>query len=226
MAKKGKLIVIEGIDSSGKNTQFELLKKKLKKQVAKFKTIAFPRYEDSVWGEMLSDFLNGKYGKFDEIHPRVALLMYMLDEYTWSRDYGRPWVEKGGWILADRYFTSNVHQIAKYKTIKKKKFRDWLWDAGYNHLKIMKPDLVLFLDVSPENARELLNKRGEVSYLKGKKKDIAEREFEHQQASYREYLYTVENYNFWESVKCTTKGILDTPEVIHERVWKKVEKVL
>lgn len=223
MVKKGKFIVIEGIDSSGKNTQFMLLSKRLKKRIPKLKIAEFPRYGDSTWGKMLAEYLNGKYGKFNEIHPKLTLLLFMLDEYTWSRDVGRHWLKNGGWILSDRFFTSNVHQIAKLKTRMKKSFRDWVWSAGYKDLKILKPDLVVFLDVNPKHARNLLKKRSAVSYLKGKKKDIAEREFQHQKDTYREYLHTVSNQKFWKSVKCTTKGKLNSPELIHENVWDVVK---
>lgn len=220
---KGRFIVIEGIDSSGKNTQFKLLKKRLKKEVKKLKVVEFPRYYDSIWGEMLSDFMNGRYGRFKDIHPKMAMLMYMLDEYTWGRDIGEKWLNKGYWILSDRFFTSNVHQIAKYKTNRKKKFRDWLWKAGYQELGILKPDLVIFLDVNPTIARELLKNRKADKYLIGKKKDIAERVFQHQVDSFNEYLFTVEHQKFWRKVRCTTAGEIDKPDLIHERVWEVIK---
>ena len=125
--KKGKFIVIEGTDGSGKTTQFNLLKRRLKKEGVKLLVTDFPRYYESVWGKMVGEFLTGKYGKFDEVHPYLVVLPYMIDQYTWSRDFGKPWLEKGGVILSNRYFTSNVHQIAKMKTRAQKKYRNWLW---------------------------------------------------------------------------------------------------
>ena len=148
--KKGKFIVIEGTDGSGKATQLKLLYKRLRKIISKILLVDFPRYYDSVWGEMVGEFLVGKYGKFEEVDPHLMVLPYMIDQYTWSRNTGKPWIEKRGIILADRYFTSNVHQIAKLKTRAKKQYRDWLWPAGYDDLRIMRPDLVVFLDVPPD----------------------------------------------------------------------------
>ena len=103
--ERGKFIVIEGIDSSGKGTQFKLLGRKLKASGKKVLTLDFPRYYTSVWGKMVGEFLIGKFGKFDHIDPHFAVLPYMIDEYTWARDEGRPWLEEGGMILLDRYFT-------------------------------------------------------------------------------------------------------------------------
>lgn len=222
---KGKFIVIEGTDGSGKTTQFNLLQRKLKDENTKLLIADFPRYYESVWGRMVGEFLIGKYGKFNEVHPRLVVLPYMIDQYTWSRDVGKPWLEKGGVILSNRYFTSNVHQIAKLKTKAQKKYRDWLWPTGYDDLKLLKPDLVVFIDVPPKVAKKLNKKKDIRGYLKGKKQDLAERNWAHQEAAYREYLYTVKHNKNWVAIKCVTKGYIDPPIEIHERVWKEVSKL-
>lgn len=146
MKKRGKFIVLEGIDGSGKDTQFRLLQKRFKKEGYRFLLADFPRYYDSRWGELVGHFLAGEFGSLKGVSPYLAALPYMLDEYTWTRDIGIPWIEKGGLIISNRYFTSNVHQIAKLKTSSQKKYRDWLWTAGYKDLGILKPDLVIFVD--------------------------------------------------------------------------------
>jgi dTMP kinase len=226
MTNKGKFIVIEGIDSSGKGTQFRLLKKRLKEEGREVLTLDFPRYYTSPWGKMVGEFLIGKYGKFEKVDPHLAVLPYMIDEYTWARDEGRPWLEKGGMVLLDRYFTSNVHQVAKLKTIAKKNYRDWLWKMGYDEFGILRPDLVVFVDVSPKITKKLIKQKKQRAYLEGKKKDGAERNWQHQWAAYREYKYIVANERTWKAVCCTTKGELDSPEVIHDRVWKTVLKII
>jgi dTMP kinase len=226
MVKKGKFIVIEGTDSSGKTTQFNLLRRKFEKNGISLLVADFPRYYESIWGEMVGEFLTGKYGDFDEVDPHIFVLPYMIDQYTWSRDVGKPWIEKGGVILSNRYFTSNVHQIAKFKTLARKKFRDWLWEAGYESLGLLKPDLVVFIDVPPKVAKKLIKKKSDRKYLRGRKKDLAERDWGHQEASYREYLLTVERNNNWKKVKCVSEGRLDLPIEIHNRVWKVVKKAL
>ncbi len=224
--KKGRFIVIEGTDGSGKATQLNLLYKRLRKIISKILLVDFPRYYDSVWGEMVGEFLVGKYGKFDEVDPHLVVLPYMIDQYTWSRDTGKPWIEKGGIILADRYFTSNVHQIAKLKTRAKKQYRDWLWPAGYDDLGIMRPDLVVFLDVPPDISKKLNLQKTERLYLKGRKRDLAERSWRHQELAYREYLRTVNDNTWWVNVRCTSRGKIDSIETINERIWSIVSKKL
>ena len=223
--RRGLFIVIEGIDSSGKGVQSNLLSKRLKKLGKKVLSQDFPRYYSSAFGKMVGEFLVGKYGKFDTTDPHLVVLLYMLDQYTWARDIGRPWLEKGGTIVLDRYFTSNVHQVAKFKTIKKKKYREWLWPLGYKELGIIKPDLVLFLNVSPDITKKLIKTKKDRGYLNGRKKDNAEKNWKHQWASYKEYLHMTKSQKSWVAIKCMQDKSLDTPQVIHERIWKEVAKL-
>ena len=222
--KNGKFVVLEGTDGSGKATQAQLLKKRFNKEGIIIETVDFPRYYSSIWGKLVGEFLAGKFGKFTDLDPHMVALPYMLDEYTWSRDIGRPLIDKGINILSDRYFTSNVHQIAKLKTTAKKKYRDWLWNAGYNELKILKPDLVVFLNVNPMLAKKLIKKKKPRAYLKGRKTDIAERIGGHQEDAYREYLYTVKHNSNWVGVNCISGGAIDSTSNVHDRVWEVVKR--
>ncbi len=218
---RGKFIVIEGVDGCGKTTQFNLLVERIKKERKKKILVAdFPRYYDSVWGRMVGEFLIGRYGKFNDVDPHLVVLPYMIDEYVWTRDIGKPWIENGGIVLSNRFFTSNVHQIAKLKGKARSAFRKWLWPAGYVHLGILKPDEVLFLDVPPEISFRLNKKKQTRIYLGNKrKKDIAESNYYHQKEAYKEYLKTIKDNKYWKKVKCVTKGIVDPPDIIHERIW-------
>ena len=218
--KRGKFVVIEGVDGSGKTTQFELLKKRLESSGKKVVTADFPRYYDSLWGKMVGNFLKGDYGDFDVTSPYLVTLLYMTDQYTWGRDVGKKLLDSGKNILTNRYFTSNCHQIAKLKGAKAEKFRKWLWSAGYKHLGILEPDLVLFLDVKPKVSFEMNKTKKSRKYLNGKSEDEAEKRFYHQEAAYKEYLKTAKQFKYWRVVKCMKGKNIDTPENIHERVWK------
>lgn len=222
----GGVIVIEGVDGAGKSVQTALLSKRLIKAGVKVKEADFPRYTESTWGWLIGRFLTGEFGKLSEINPYLTVLMYMLDEYTWSRDIGRGWVKKGMWVVANRYFTSNVHQVAKLKGVAQKKFREWVWHTGYEVLGIIKPTLVIYLNVSPNVSRKLILKKLQRRYLKSRKRDIAERDIEHQIEARKEYLRMVKNQKGWVKVECESKGKLDHDLVIHERVWAVVRRTL
>ncbi|MGA3292255.1 MAG: thymidylate kinase [Candidatus Microgenomates bacterium] len=230
MKQRGKFIVIEGVDGSGKATQVRLLEDFLKEKIGNDKLLvtAFPRYYSSEWGKLVGEFLSGKFGELKDVSPYLATLTYMLDQYTWSRDIGRKWIENGGWVLSDRYFTSNVHQIAKLKTRAKSDFRKWIWKMGWDELGLLKPDLVLFLDRSPVDSSKLNKTKNDRAYIKGKKRDIAERDFSHQLNSYREYLRTVkDNSGWWMSIPCVTTGDIGGDTIlIQERIRKVIEKRL
>lgn len=226
---KGKFIVIEGIDGSGKATHVRLLEQFLRQKLGKNKVlfVGFPRYYTSSWGKLVGDFLSGRFGELRSVSPYLAHLTYMLDEYTWSRDIGRPWLEKGGWVLADRYFTSNIHGIAKLKTRAKAEFRKWLWHMGWDELGIVKPDLVIFLDRAPADSMRLNRKKAGRKYLGRKKKDIAEKDRGHQEAAYREYLYESTRNKNWVSVSCKTDQPLGGDTIIiQKRVRAVIEKRL
>lgn len=222
MKKRGKFIVIEGIDGSGKDTQFQLLRKRFRKEGYSFLVADFPRYYDSRWGKLVGRYLAGEFGPINQVSPYFTALPYILDEYTWTRDTGTPWIEKGGLIISNRYFTSNVHQIAKLKTSAQKKYRDWLWSAGYKDLGILKPDLVIFVDTPPHVAEELINYKKKRAYLKKRKKDIAEKDWHHQESAYREYKRTVKMNRRWVEVPGVKDHRKDFSKTIHENIWKMI----
>ena len=224
--KKGKFVVIEGIDGSGKTVQYNLLKHRLGAEGYKLLTPDFPRYYESEWGKLVGRFLTGEFGKLEEVSPYLAVLPYMVDQYTWSRDVGVPWIEKGGLILSNRYFTSNVHQIAKLKTAAQNRFRNWLWPMGYKELGLLRPDLVIFVDTKPEVAKKLNMQKGLRTYIKKKRRDIAESHWNHQVSAYREYKRTVKTYDWWVAVSGVKDAGKDYSQKIHKEIWDLVQKRL
>ena len=173
----GKLIVIEGLDGSGKSTQLELLKDSLKAESIPFKAISFPDYESDS-SALVKMYLAGKFGdKPSDVNPFAASLFYCVDRYAsyktkWEDDYKSDKV-----IVAGRYTTSNaIHQTSKLSEEEWKPFLDWLYDIEYEKVGIPKPDLVIFLDMPVEVSQKLLSGRyhGDES-----SKDIHEKDVEY-----------------------------------------------
>jgi len=215
---KGKFIVIEGTDGSGKATQLKLLGEYFKKRGLPFKTDDYPRY-DGCWGKLIGRYLMGEFGNPLEISPYYSVLPYMIDEYTGGKEIQK-WNKEGSFGLSNRYFTSNVHQVAKLKGAKRRKFRDWLWDAGWNKLGIYKPDLVIVLLVSPRVTMKMVKQKEIRKYTNGRKRDKVERDYGHQKSSYREYLYMCKTEKNWVKINCCKGGRILSPEEIHQKMLK------
>ncbi|EKD80563.1 MAG: nucleoside 2-deoxyribosyltransferase, partial [uncultured bacterium] len=77
--RKGKLIVIDGTDGSGKGTQTELLLKYLDEHKKKNKYIDFPRYYTSFHGQMVGRYLKGEFGGLNSASPYLTSLFYAMD---------------------------------------------------------------------------------------------------------------------------------------------------
>jgi len=197
----GNFIVIEGTDGSGKTTQVKLLTRYLKKEGFDVVVDDYPRYETSVWGQLIGRMLTGEFGDPSQINPYLSVLPYMLDEYFGSQDIAR-WLEKGRFVLSNRYFTSNIHQIGKLKGEARKVFRKWLWPTGWDSLGILKPDLIIVLSVDPKIAMKLIKKKGKRSYIKKGDSDLVEEDLNYQTEAAKEYFYMCQKNDNWVLVNC------------------------
>lgn len=227
MSKKGKLIVIDGIDGSGKATQVALLKKRLQKEGVKVKTIDFPRYEDNFFGSLIGEYLSGTFGDFIEVDPRLASVLYAADRFETSEKI-RKWLDDGHIVLADRYVSANqIHQGGKIESTKKRKeFLEWLDTMEHKVFKTPRPDMVIYLDVPYEVSKKWLkNKVAQRSkkYLKGRK-DVAEDNLLHLKQSRNSALYLEKNNKNWKKISCCDGMVCMLPGEVHEHVYTLVSK--
>lgn len=225
--KKGKLIVIDGIDGSGKATQVKLLHSKLKKDGIKVKTIDFPRYYDNFFGSLIGEYLSGKYGDFIKMDPRVASVLYAADRFESSKEI-KKWLEAGFVVIADRYATANqIHQGGKINDPKERKeFLDWLNKMEYTVFTIPKPDVVVYLDVPFEVSKEWLQKKvaqRKKKYLKGRK-DVAEDNLMHLKNSRNSALQLYKENRNWEKIECCKGSVCMSPEQVHEKIYQIIKR--
>lgn len=227
--KKGKLIVIDGIDGSGKATQAKLLATSLKKEGFKVKTVDFPRYYDNFFGSLIGESLSGKFGDFIKVDPHIASVLYAADRFESGADI-RSWIDQGYVVITDRYVSANqIHQGGKIANLKKRKeFLDWLEKMEYGVFKIPRPDIVIYLDVPFEVSREWLKKKVAIrkkKYLKGKK-DVAEDNLKHLKDSRNSALLLAKENKNWVKVTCCKGMVCMLPEGVHEHVLMAVRKIL
>jgi len=210
--EKGKFIVLEGADGSGKSTQVVLLKEALERKGYKVKLLDFPRYEESLFGALVKRYLHGEFGSFEKVSPYFAVLPYMIDQALMGPQINA-WLSQGFFVLSDRYFTSNFgHQVAKLpEGPKRDQFRQWLFDAGYGELGIVKQNLVLVCDVPPVVSGKLMKGRTD-------KVDLADKNKKHQRESYKEFINMTEHYPDWLRVACTRGENMLSPSQIHEQI--------
>lgn len=111
---KGKLIVLEGIDGSGKSAQYRRLCARFDEMGMAYHHIVFPRY-DQESSALIRMYLNGAFGAHpSDVNAYAASTFFAVDRYaSYRTDWGGIY-ENGGLILSDRYTTSNaIHQGSK-----------------------------------------------------------------------------------------------------------------
>ncbi|MCX6726793.1 MAG: hypothetical protein NTY75_03160 [Candidatus Shapirobacteria bacterium] len=224
MSERGKFVVLEGIDGSGKGTQVEWLERRLKIMGKRVKVFDFPRYEESMAGALVGRMLTGEFGDPANISPYLSCLPYVCDEVRDS-DQIREWTENGGLALSNRYFTSNVHQIGKQPEGEARdKFRDWLWKFGYEEMGIKKPDLVVALLVDIPICRINIEKKAARKYTNGQGADLVERDVNYQIEAAKEYRRTVEVDSSWVAINCCLEGKLMPEQEVHELVFNEIQR--
>lgn len=219
------LIVIEGVDCSGKETQTERLCINLEKEGYKVKRISFPDYESDS-SSLVKMYLRGDFGKSAyDVNPYTASAFFAVDRFA---SYKTKWGEdlKDTIVVADRYVTSNmVHQASKMSSEEEKlEYIKWLYDFEYVKLGLPQPDEVIFLDMPPEISAKLNAERknkitGEAA------KDIHENDLTYLKASYDNAHFVAKNQN-WSRIDCAPGNELRTIEDISTEILDRVKESL
>ena len=220
---KGKIIVIEGTDCSGKETQSKILEEKLNKAGKKCIRFSFPMY-DTPTGKIVGGAYLGKpeiFSSFFEegainVDSHVASLYYAAD-----RKYNIPKVEeyinKGYYVILDRYISSNqAHQGSKILDDDDRfDMYQWIDKLEYWLLKLPKPDITIFLHVPYENTIELRKNREFI--------DEHEKSEEHLKNAEKAYIELSGLYN-WNRIECIKHDKLRSIDDISQEILKIIEE--
>jgi len=223
--KKGKLVVIEGTDGSGKTTQLELVVRELKSKNFPTSVFDFPQYEKTFFGKFVKRFLTGEFGGLSEIDPYLASFPYAFDRWQAGEEI-RKELKKGKIVLCNRYTGSSMaHQTAKLPVNKQNAYLDWVIEMEFKVLKTPEPNLVIFLHVDPDIAFSLMKQR---NHITGRQLDIAEDNLEHQKGTEKIYLQLVKKFSNWRMVECVLNDKIRSIDEIHEEILGllKKEKIL
>lgn len=158
------LVVIEGIDGSGKGTQSVRLRDRLLARGLRTGLLSFPRYDDTFFGQRIGDFLNGRFGQLDQVDPFLASLLYAGDRLE-SKSELLQQLSSSDVLILDRYVPSNIaHQAGKKTGEARQELANWIEMIEYELYGLPRPDLVVLLDTPTEVSQEFIAKKAQRTY--------------------------------------------------------------
>lgn len=220
---RGKLLVIDGLDGSGKSTQAELLAKRLRAEGRKVELISYPDYEKPS-STLVRMYLSGEFSEdADAVNAYAASTFYAVDRYAGFMQYWGKLYEEGAIILASRYVSSNaIHQMVKLPQAEWDSFLQWLSDFEYEKLGLPRPDCICFLNMSRKVADALISSR-----YKGdeQKRDIHERNMRYLEECMDSAAYAARREH-WEVIRCCDGTEPYPVEQITEELYQRVSAVI
>lgn len=211
----GRLIVIEGLDGSGKATQAQLLYEALLSENKPVKKISFPDYESDS-SALVKMYLGGEFGsKPEDVNAYAASSFYAVDRYaSFKKDWGQ-FYNEGYIVIADRYTTSNaIHQCSKLPEKQWDAFLEWLFTYEYQLLSIPAPDTVLYLQTDVATSQRMMTHRYSGHE---EKKDIHESDLRYMERSWRAAEYCKDKLG-WKTVACVINGAMRDMMDIHKEI--------
>ena len=229
----GKLIVLEGLDGSGKSTQVKKIKEYFTEKEFKYEFFHFPMYGHNQFSDLIARFLRGELGNIDEVDPVFVANMYAMDRFKFLPELSKA-LNENDVVLLDRYVYSNIaFQCAKVKEGSTNGFGKyllgaWIKDFEFNCLDLPYPDLNVFFDVPMDVIKERLIDRSEDDnreYLNGKQ-DIHEADLDYQSKVRDEYLRSMTDRLHCTIVNTVEDGIVLTPEEVFNKYEDKISLIL
>ncbi len=220
----GRFIVLDGLDGSGKGTQAELLRDRLAAEGRQVKLISFPNY-GTPGAVAVEYYLGGALGSDPSAtNAYAASTFYAVDRYlSYRTDWGEFLSGEGNVLIANRYTSANaVHQLSKMPRESWDSFLDWLGDFEFDRLGLPRPDLTLYLEMTPAISMRLVSHRSSVT---GQQKDIHELDPHHLEASYAAARYASDRWG-WTRLPCYVGDEPRSIEEIAGDVWCEVGKIL
>ena len=220
---KGKLIVLEGIDGSGKSAQFRRLCAKLEQDGIEYNHIVFPRY-DQESSALIRMYLQGEFGtKPSDVNAYTASTFFAVDRFaSYKKDWGSTY-ENGGLFLSDRYTTSNaVHQGSKLSEDELPDFFRWLDDLEHEKMGLPRPDLVIYLDVDIETSLARMRRREAKTHTHA---DIHEQDVEYLRRCLRTAELAADHFG-WTRIALKKDGVEREIDEKNQEIYRIIRSVI
>lgn len=218
------LIVLEGIDGSGKGTQSARLVDRLIRHGLRAALLSFPRYQATFFGARIGEFLDGQFGPLEQLDPFLISLLYAGDRFE-SRQTLLDARSRSDIVVLDRYVPSNIaHQSAKREGPQRDQLRSWIEQLEYEIFELPRPNLVVLLDIPVEASQQLIRKKSRRTYT-DQATDLQEADTKYLQRVREVYLTLAANASGWAVVPVTSDESIRPVEDVEEEVWRVVQPV-
>lgn len=221
--KRARLIVIDGGDGCGKNTQTLKLVERLEKEGKHVKYLTFPDYNKNT-SIFVKKYLNGDFGSREEVKPQVASLFFALDRYATINEWKSIFEDPEMIVICDRYVTSNMlYQMVRYENNDQQlAFLRWLETTEYELLDLPAPDITLFLTLPLSVRKEMLETR--TGKTGGNTGDIHEKDLDYLRQIDDAQYKLVNKFNMI-GIDCSTEdNKVKTIEEIHEIIYNTLKE--
>ncbi len=226
--KKGKFIVLDGNDGSGKATQAKLLASDLSDEAVASVMMDFPAYDRNFFGAFIGECLAGKHGDFLHMDPKIASTLYALDRLE-SSETIRNTLAAGKIVIADRFSSSNqIDQGGKIADERERVvFLEWLDHMEHEVLHIPRPDLIIYLRVPVETSLQLLMEKraSKNQILSAGVKDTVEEDRTYLERSHETANWLATHQSNWKVVNCMSGKNMRSIDDIQSEVRKIVDEV-
>jgi dTMP kinase len=221
-----KLIAIEGIDGAGKGTQVNRVVSSLREMGIKVSSLQFPRYAATTFGTAIGDFLNGRFGTLNEVHPQLAAVLYAGDRFE-SRSLLLNLIDNNDIVVLDRFVGSNLaHQSAKLEGESRSALIAWIEKIEFEVFGLPKPTLTILIDMSSQMSRELVSRKSTRDYT-DQEADLQESDLPYLERVRRCYLALAHSRLDWRTVHgLTDDGALKTIEEVGDEILTIVKSQL
>ena len=217
------LIDFEGIDGAGKGTQTQALVARLTGAGVSARLISFPRYEGTLFGRAVGEFLNGRFGALDQVDPFLVSLLFAGDRFE-SRQFLIETMQSNEIVVLDRYVPSNVaHQASKLDGDARSELAKRILDIEHRIFAMPRPDLVVWLDLPVQVAQTLIAQKGARGYTE-RKADIQEADGRYLERVRAVYSGLAINEPGWQRIDCCQGERLRSIDEIAEEIWQVVSQ--